>query len=134
MNASLRTLTVLAPLALTPLASAWDAVGHRAITWLALDGLSPDTPAWLKEKARVHSIGWEASEPDRWRGIRSPYLAHENNPDHYIDLEDLNHFGLTLESLPKLRYQYVAAMAVARHEHPSGVDGKLKPYNPKLDP
>jgi hypothetical protein len=24
-------------------------------------------------------------------------------------------------------------MAIARHEHPTGVDGKLKPYNPKLN-
>ncbi len=124
---------LLAPFLTAP-APAWDSVGHRTITWLAMDGLAPDTPVWLREQARMHAIGWQSSEPDRWRGIRSIYLQHENNPDHYFDAEDLVRYGLTLESMPRLRNQYVAAMAVARAQHPEGVDGTLKPRNAKLDP
>ena len=117
-------------IALAGTAQAWDAAGHRAICWLALDGLSPDTPAFLKDKEIVHAVGWQAAEPDRWRSQRSNYLMHENAPDHYIDVEDLQLYGLTLTTVPPLRMQYVAAMAVARHEHPEGI----KPYNAKLDP
>ncbi|MCW5775554.1 MAG: hypothetical protein KIS87_03790, partial [Phycisphaeraceae bacterium] len=39
-------------------------------------------------------------------------------------------FGLTLSTMPPLRYQYVAAMAVARHVHPD----EHKPHNPRLNP
>ncbi|MGD9691003.1 MAG: hypothetical protein AB7K52_08775 [Phycisphaerales bacterium] len=115
-------------------ALAWDAVGHRAITWLALDGLSADMPAWLRDKSNVHAIGWQASEPDRWRGLNSLVLKHENGPDHYLDIEDLARYGLTFETMPPLRMQYITAMAIARHEHPEGVDGTLKPHNPRFDP
>ncbi len=115
----------------TPRAGAWDAVGHRAITWLALDGLAPDAPAWLRaDAAKNHMTGWQAAEPDRWRNNRGIHMRHENGPDHYMDAEDLENYGLTLETLPRLRYQFVAAMAVARHVHPD----RVQPANPKLDP
>lgn len=117
-------------IALAGTAQAWDAAGHRAITWLALDGLPADAPAFLKDRDIVAGVGWQAAEPDRWRGTRSNYLVHENAPDHFIDIEDLELYGLTLTTIPPLRMQYVAAMAVARHEHPE----KIKPHNPKLDP
>ncbi|MGQ0628087.1 MAG: hypothetical protein ACT4PL_08310 [Phycisphaerales bacterium] len=131
----LAVFAALSGAALAAPALGWDAAGHRAITWLALDGLDPAAPAYLKDEARRHATGWQAAEADRWRNIKAPlYLAHENNPDHYIDVEDLVPFGLTLATVPKLRYQYVAVMAVQRHEHPKGPDGKSQPYNPKLDP
>jgi hypothetical protein len=120
----LLSLTIASP------ALAWDAAGHRAVTWLALDGLSSDTPAFLREPEYRHAIGWQAAEPDRWRSLRSNYLVHENAPDHYIDVEDLEKYGLTLSTIPPLRMQYIAAMAVARHVHPE----KIAPHNPKLDP
>lgn len=130
-----RGLIVAATLcvALLP-AAAWDAVGHRAVTWLALDGLDKDVPQWLREPVIRHAIAWESAEPDRWRSVRNMSLIHENAPDHYIDVEDLEGFGLTLESLPPLRYQYVAAMAVARHEHPENLAGKFRDYNAGKDP
>lgn len=128
---TLSALTLAAFAPLTPAARAWDAAGHRAITWLALDGLSPSTPAWLRDDAaRVHMIGWEAGEPDRWRNTRNLFIRHENNPDHYMDAEKLADFGLTLETVPPLRYQFVAAMAVARSQHPE----RVEPVNPKTDP
>jgi hypothetical protein len=119
---------------LAPVARAWDAVGHRAITWLALDGLDKDAPAFLREEATRHAIAWQSAEPDRWRGVTSPILRHENAMDHYLDAEDLAAFGLTLETVNPLRYRFVRDMAVARHVHPSGPDESHKPYNEKFDP
>ncbi len=120
-------------------ARAWDAIGHRAITWLAIDALDPGLPAWMKEAARAHMIGWQAAEADRWRGVRSSYLVHENAPDHFIDIEDLDEFGLTLETINPLRYRYVRDMAVARWAHregdaPSTRPRDVPPYNERLDP
>lgn len=115
-------------------ATAWDCQGHRAITLLALDGFersTPDYPEWLRpERARLTAAS-NACEADRFRALTAPlYLSHENNPDHYLDVEKLAQFGLTLSTVPPLRYEYVRALAVAKHEHPDNV----APYNPKLDP
>ncbi len=124
-------LAAIAGLTLAPAARAWDAVGHRAITWLAIDGLSKDAPAWLRnDAAKNHMVGWQAAEPDRWRNTRGIFIRHENGPDHYMDVEDLATYGLTLDTVPPLRYQFVAAMAVARHVYPE----KVPPPNPRLDP
>lgn len=123
-------------------ASAWDAHGHRVITRLALDAFTasaglPATdqatsplPEWLTSDLARSMIAYQSSEADRYRGTRSNYLAHENNPEHYLDVEDLASYGLTLETVPPLRAQYIAAMAVARHEH--GED--IPPHNPRLNP
>ena len=44
-------------------------------------------------------IAYESAEPDRYRATKSNYLAHENNPEHYLDVEDLASYGLTLETV-----------------------------------
>lgn len=113
-------------------ALAWDAHGHRTITLLALDTLAqtdPTRPAFLATPESREMAAFQSSEPDRYRAVRSGYLKHENDPDHYIDVEDLVPFGLTLETVPKLRYEYLRAMAIAKHEHPD----QAKPYNEKTD-
>jgi|GEM_PF-306319 len=115
-------------------ALAWDAVGHRAITWLALDGLAADAPEFLRAPDTRDGIAWQSAEPDRWRGVNSAFLRHENAMDHFIDVEDLEVFGLTLETMSPLRYRFVRDMAIARHVHPTGQDEKHAPYNPRLDP
>ena len=115
-------------------AAAWDAIGHRAITWLALDGLSTDMPAFLREPGVRHSIAWQSAEPDRWRGLNNPYIINSTYGDHFIDVEDLDAFGLTLETVSPLRYRFVRDMAVGRHEHPTGPENNHEPYNEKLDP
>jgi hypothetical protein len=111
-------------------AAAWDAHGHRTITYLALDGLSPDMPEWLREHAAAARIADQANEPDRWRGTRRPAIAHEANPEHYINAEDLETFGLTLETIPELRYEYFRAMVRARDSHPE----RFPPYDQGRDP
>ncbi|MFO0375439.1 MAG: hypothetical protein ACK51N_00180 [bacterium] len=115
-------------------ALAWDAPGHRMITWLALDGLDASAPAFLRETAVRDAIAWQAAEPDRWRGLRNPYISNATYGNHFIDIEDLEPLGLTIDTMSPLRYRYVRDMAIGRHEHPAGLDGKSKPYNAKLDP
>lgn len=123
-------------------AIAWDAHGHRVVTRLALDAFvaaagqatsgepTSPLPDWLISDHARSMIAYQSSEADRYRGTRSNYLAHENNPEHYLDVEDLENYGLTLETVPPLRAQYIAAMAVARHEH----GDNIPPHNPKLNP
>jgi hypothetical protein len=56
-------------------------------------------------------------------------LTHFNGPDHYIDLEDLPLYGLTPDTLPMMRYDFVADIARARAEHPE----KFPPIDPDND-
>lgn len=114
-------------------AGAWDCHGHRAITLLGLDGLkqlAPDSPAFLAEHDSRIMAASNSCNPDRYRAVRIGYMAHENNPDHYLDVEDLAQFGLTLDTVPPLRNEYLRAMVIAKHEHPENV----KPYNELMDP
>ena len=123
---------------------AWDTPGHRTITFLALDGfatLTPDRPAFLADGPAREMVSFQASEPDRYRAVRTGAVGgtmkHENDPEHYLDVEDLGTFGLTLDTLPPFRYEYLRAMAIARHEHAEGTDPNadpsIPPYNPKVD-
>lgn len=131
----LKILTVAAFVALTFSARAWDYEAHRAINELALASLPADfgirlTPAL---KGRIEFL---AGEPDRWRnaadvrrGAGDLPLAHVNGPDHYIDLEDLKLYGLTPETLPDMRYDFVADIVRARAAHPE----KFPPIDPATD-
>jgi hypothetical protein len=109
-------------------AGAWDYEGHHAINELALASLPSDfgielTPAL---KTRIEFL---AGEPDRWRNVSDLPLKHLNGPDHFIDLEDLKRFGLTPETLPILRYDFVADIVKAREAHPE----KFPPIDPDKD-
>lgn len=108
----------LLALALTSTALAWSAHGHRTITYLGLEGLPAEAPDWLRDASIRTRIADLSNEPDRWRGLRVDTLAHENGPDHYIDIEDLAKFGLTLETVSPFRYEFLRDMAVAVHTHP----------------
>lgn len=125
-----RIWTVLAIALACPLvASGWDAYGHRTITYLALDGLSVDMPAWLHDASVRNRIAIQSNEPDRWKGWPADCLRHINHPDHYLDVELLDEFGLTLETLPRLRREYLRALAIAKHEHPE----RVSPHDPRRD-
>ena len=107
--------------ALSTQAQAWDEDGHAVITLLAFDALPNDIPAWVKTpevRARLVYLG---SEPDRWRGQHSSVLNHINNPDHYIDAEQLRDYGLSLEKLPLFRRQYIDMLATFRALHPDSI-------------
>lgn len=106
-------------------ALAWDAHGHRAISYVALDLLPDDMPAWMREGQWTHVIADQAAVPDRWRSTRTDTMSAENGPNHYLDVDLLPQFGLTLETMPRLRGDYIRAMIDAKREHPD----RVKPYD-----
>lgn len=114
-------------------ALAWDAPGHRAITRIGIEGFKKSTPdsdaAWISETDWSIQIADLATMPDRWRNIKAPFLSHLNNPDHYIDVEDLTDIGLTLRTIEPLRHEYAAQLFRARESHP----GAGRQPNPKFD-
>ncbi len=121
---------VAAVLSCAGAAFGWSARGHRLITSLAIDGLPADAPAFLREPAMRDLIAEEANEPDKWRSMPSTTLAHVNGPDHYLDVEDLEQFGLTLDTVPPLRQEYFRVLAISKHLHPELV---TQPYDPAGD-
>ncbi len=107
----------------------WSAHGHRTITYLALEGLPIEMPEFVRDASIRARIADNSNEPDRWRGMQLHTLGHQNGLDHYIDIEDLAQFGLTLETVSPFRYEYMRDMAVAMHVHPENV----KPVDPSQD-
>lgn len=127
------TFAVSLALAACSTALAWDAAGHRTIAWLALDALPADAPPFLKEQATREAVTWNAAEPDRWRGEKNPFIMNSTYMDHYMDVEDLADYGLSLDTIPMLRYRYVRELTLARAKWPAGKDGNAKPYDEKRD-
>jgi len=112
-------LTVAAMLGVLVLkAGAWDYEGHHVINELALASLPADFGGFTLSPERKARIAFLAGEPDRWRNVGDLPLKHFNGPDHYMDLEDLKLYGLTPETLPIMRYDFVADIARARAAHP----------------
>src|SRR5215469_6524384 len=107
---------------------AWDYEGHHAVNTLAIASLPPDFGIQLTPALKTR-IEYLAGEPDRWRNISDLPLKHENGPDHYIDLEDLPLYGLTPDTLPIMRYDFVEDIARARAAHPD----RFPPIDPDAD-
>ena len=97
---------------------AWDYEGHYVINQLALASLPTNFPAFVLTPAARERIAFLAGEPDRWRNTTDLPLRNVNGPDHYIDLDELELYGLTPKTLPSLRYDFVAELAIARAMHP----------------
>lgn len=123
-------LAVLFVSLLASAARAWDAYGHRLITRVAIEGMT-DAPAWITSPDTLAQITDQAVVPDRWRSTRINQLIHLNNPEHYLDVEDLYPYGLSLKNLPTLRYEYVKALALAKER--AGSDFRGRPVNPARD-
>ncbi len=100
------------------LALGWDYEGHRLVNQLALASLPTNFPAFVRTPAAAERIAYLGGEPDRWRNVRDLPLRHCNGPDHYLDLEQLAHYGLKPDLLPVFRYDFVAQLALARQAHP----------------
>jgi hypothetical protein len=114
-----KTLAVAAMLAaLTLNVGAWDYDGHRAINELALAALPADFGGFALTPAMKERVAFLGGEADRWRNVGDLPLKHVNGPDHFMDLEDLKWVGLTPETLPLMRYDFVAAIARERAAHP----------------
>jgi hypothetical protein len=97
---------------------AWDYENHHAINQLAVTTLPTNFPAFVRTSAATDRIAFLAGEPDRWRNVTDPTFKHANGPDHYIDMEQLDLYGLKPESLPHFRYDFVAQLALARKANP----------------
>jgi hypothetical protein len=128
---NIRILSVPLFAALVVLAStsarAWDYEGHRVVNDLALAALPADFPDFVKTPEARERIAFLGGEPDRWRNVTNDQsLPHFNGPDHYLDLEDLEDYGLTPETAPQLRYDLVAKLAVFRAAHPE----RFEPIDP----
>ena len=99
-------------------ALAWDYEGHRVVNQLALASLPTNFPAFVRSPEAAERIAFLAGEPDRWRNSQDLPLQHEQEPEHFIDLEELALCGLDPEVLPVLRYDFVSQVAAARKAHP----------------
>jgi hypothetical protein len=106
----------------------WGPEGHQAVNQLAEDSLPADFGIQMtpERKSRVIFL---ANEPDHWRNVTDLSLVHFNGPDHYIDFEDLPLYGLTPDTLPMMRYDFVEDIARARAAHPE----KFPPIDPAND-
>ena len=100
-------------------AFAWDYEAHRVANQLALASLPTNFPAFVHHPASAERIAFLAGEPDRWRNTPDLPLKHFNGPDHYIDVEELHHYGLDPLKLPVFRYDFVAQLALIRKENPA---------------
>ncbi|MEI9866161.1 MAG: hypothetical protein WDN00_16725 [Limisphaerales bacterium] len=112
------TLAIGAVIGFNTTLRAWDYEGHHAVNELALASLPSDFGGFEMTQALKNRIAFLAGEPDRWRNVADLPLKHYNGVDHYFDLEDVALFGLTPETLPIMRYDFVADIANARTAHP----------------
>lgn len=121
-----RLLAALAVCASASVAGAWDCYGHRLITTLALEftTASPKAPSWMKEPSTLAQIADQACTPDRWRSTKMGQITHLNNPDHYLDLEDLGAYGLTLQTVPPLRNEFIKALVLAKEKAGDKFEGR----------
>jgi hypothetical protein len=108
---------------------AWDYEGHRLVNQLALASLPKDFPAFALTPDAQERIAFLAGEPDRWRNSTNVELKNVNGPDHYIDLEDLSLYDLKPETLPPLRYDFMAQIARVRAAQPK----RFAPIDPAKD-
>jgi len=108
---------------------AWDYEGHRLVNQLALTSLPKDFPAFALTPEAQERITFLSGEPDRWRNTPNLELRHDNGPDHYIDLEEVAWYDLTPETLPPLRYDFMADIARVRAAHPD----RFPPIDPARD-
>jgi hypothetical protein len=99
-------------------AFAWDYEGHRVVNELALASLPTNFPGFVRTQEASERIAFLAGEPDRWRNTPDLSLQHSQEPEHFIDVEELAQFGLRPETLPIFRYDFISELAAFRKTHP----------------
>ncbi len=107
----------------------WDEDGHVIVTRLACAKLPDNMPDWIKTPEAQNRIAYLCAEPDRWRGQHNVNLDHDNDPNHYMDIDDLPQFDLTLDTIPKLRREFTDLLATKRAATPN----KFGSYNRAKD-
>jgi hypothetical protein len=113
----LAAAVVLLPVMLVQQSFAWGSDGHMLINRLAGATLPPDVPAFLRSGGALDALTYYGPEPDRWRSSAEPELNAAQAPEHFIDLEWADLSG----PLPRRRYDYIRALAVAQAKHPDTV-------------
>jgi hypothetical protein len=108
--------------------AAWGNDGHKMINRLAAAALPGDVPEFLRSPAALDAMEYYGPEPDRWKGQLEPELGAAGSGEHYIDLEYADLIGVPL---PRKRYDYVRALAVAQKAHP---DIDLTPEKTGMQP
>ena len=119
----------LLPVMLVQQSFAWGADGHSIINRLAAAALPADVPEFLRSPAALDAMEYYGPEPDRWRSPAEPELDAAQAPEHFIDLEYADLAGL----LPRQRYDYIRALAVAQAKHPD-LAASLTPEKVGLQP
>ena len=108
--------------------AAWGADGHRMINRLAAEALPKDVPDFLRSPAAVDAMEYYGPEPDHWKSPAEPELTAAGSPEHFIDIEWADLIG---GPLPRKRYDFIRALAVAQKAHP---DLPLTPEKVGLQP
>jgi hypothetical protein len=94
---------------------AWGVDGHQIINQLACSTLPTDIPAFLRSPQAMNAMIYYSPMPDHWRGSLEPELATATSPEHFIQFESVD---AVLPVLPRKRYDYVRALAMAQPSHP----------------
>jgi hypothetical protein len=118
----------LVPMMLVQSGLGWGSDGHRMINRLAAAKLPGDVPEFLRSPYAQDAMEYYGPEPDRWKSRAEAELANAGSPEHYIDLEWADMIG---GPLPRNRYDFVRALAVAQKAHP---DLGLTPEKVGLQP
>ena len=118
----------LVPMMLVQQSVAWGNDGHKMINRLAAANLPSDVPEFLRSMAAQDAMEYYGPEPDRWRGQLEPELSAVNAADHFMDMEWADLIG---GPLPRKRYDFIRALAVAQKDHP---DIPLTPEKVGLQP
>src|SRR6202453_4478767 len=123
----LAVAVAMVPLMAVEQSFAWGSDGHKMINRLAGAALPSDVPEFLRSKQALDALEYYGPEPDRWKSPMEPELNAAGFPEHYIDLEWADLVG----DLPRKRYDFVRALAVAQKSHP---DLALTPEKVGLQP
>src|SRR5262249_42053538 len=65
----------------------WWVKGHETITEAAVSRLPDDIPAFFRAGGK--QIAHCAGDPDRWKNRGISFLRYAEEPNHFLDLEDL---------------------------------------------
>ncbi|MFA5056823.1 MAG: hypothetical protein WC485_01805, partial [Opitutaceae bacterium] len=88
-----------------------------------------DFPAFVRKPAAAERVAFLSGEPDRWRNVSDLPLRNANNPDHYLDWEQLGEAGLDPAAVSPLRYEFALQFAAGRAAHPD----RFSPIDPSKD-
>ena len=102
---------------------AWGARMHRMLLQIALDraaGAMPPRGCVMARRAR-RSPSWRTSPTAGAAGTRIRSSTSTTRTT-ISTLRTWDQFGLTLDTLPHLRREYLRVLIIAKHEHPEGID------------